>query len=307
MMKVNLRVAVVAASALVALAACSPVADDTAEASGGDGEAMEFDVPERPTNDVVQEIADLVPDDIRDRGVIQVAMTIGMAPLNYPDEGSSDLVGFNPDIAEQLGELMDMDVEIHGVSLDQILPGIEAGRYDMAVSNMAITDERLQVLDFVEYYFSSSYMGVRTGNPDEISLDDPCGISIGVGNGSFQQTDVMPGLSQACEEAGEEPLDVQSFPDQQTAALALSSARLDAVAMDGPVLLYAADRDPNIEPLDRITEGSNVGIGVAKDTGLLEPVHAAVAELMENGNYGVTLENYGMTELGLDGTEVHQG
>ncbi|GAA4510835.1 transporter substrate-binding domain-containing protein [Brevibacterium yomogidense] len=263
-----------------------------------------FTAGERPVNEQVQQIHDALPEEIKERGSLNVAMSPGMAPLNYPDEASGDLIGFNPDIAHQLGEIMGLEVKLHAADNSQMLPGMEAGRYDINVSNQAVTEERLEVVDFVEYYFSDSRLAVQAGNPNDLSVDNFCGMTIGVSIGSFQQTEVLPGRSDECEENGEEPITPESFPNQQDGIFALTSGRIDGLAGDGPVILYAVDQESGIEELGSLTSGSNLGIGVTKDSGLLDPVQMAMQELMDNGNYASTLDQYGMSDVSLDEAKV---
>jgi len=265
-----------------------------------------------PTSDTANEpaalfnedAAALVPASIADAGVLQMVTTVGMAPLNYPDETSGDLQGFNIDLMNDIGGVLGLKVEVTGATMDQIIPGIQAGRYDITASNMAITDDRAKVLDFVQYYFANSSLATAKGNPDEVSADALCGMSVGVSNGSFQQTVVMPQKSTACEEAGSEPIDVQSYSDQQKAVLALDSGRLQAVAGDTPILLYAASKNSRIEVGDKLTDGSILGIGMNKGSDLTESIAAAMDELISSGTYEKTLDRYGLADLGIEKAEI---
>lgn len=254
----------------------------------------------------VDKIADMVPPDVRKKGKLDTVMTVGMAPLNAPDSSTGEMEGFNPELARQLASVMGLDIKISGASLDQILPGMQAGRYDVTLSNMDISEERLEVLDFVEYYFSATGLGGLSDSDEELDVKNLCGKAIGVSNGSFQMTEVLPGLSDDCTSAGKAPIDIEAFPDQQKAALALLSQRVDGTSMDGPVLLYASTQEPRIEQVARMTSGSNVGIGVGKDTEMTEPVAAALQYLMDSGEYDRLLKKFGMETLTLSKAKVHR-
>lgn len=248
--------------------------------------------------------AALVPAEIAEAGALQVATTIGMAPLGYPDEETGELAGFNVDIMKQVGEVLGLEIEMHGVSLEQIIPGIQAGRYDLTASNMAITEERQKVLDFVEYYFGSSSLATPAGNPEGLAADKLCGKSVGVSIGSFQQTQTLPAISETCTAAGSAAINMQEFPDQQKAVLAMNSGRIDAVAADSAILLYAADLNKQVEVVEKITAGSVLGIGMAEGSTLAEAIQAAVNDLIETGKYQETLEKYGIADLGIEHSEI---
>lgn len=276
----------------LALSGCAP-----AEGPGAD---TGDDPSNRQEVDSVSEIAAQVPDDVAAKGTLDVATTVGMAPLNYPDPDSEEMLGFNVDIAEQIGDVLDLEVEMHGVSMDQIIPGMEAGKYDITASNMAITEDRSEVLDFVEYYFAATTLAAQTGNPEEVDLDNLCGTTVGVSKGSFQQVEVLPEYQKDCEETDDEPLEVETFRDQQSALLALSSGRVDAASADSAVIQYAIKQDESIEALGNMTDGSNLGIGVSEDSDLIDPLQDALQYLMDEGYYEETLEQWGMADLALD-------
>jgi len=265
--------------------------------------APEADAADEPSALFDDDAAALLPADIAEAGVLQMVTTVGMAPLNYPDE-AGDLQGFNIDLMGELGEVLGLDVEVHGASMDQIIPGIQSGRYDITASNMAITEDRALVLDFVQYYFANSSLATIKGNPDQVSPDALCGMSVGVSNGSFQQTIVMPQKMEACAEAGSEPIDVQSYSDQQKAVLALDSGRLQAVAGDTPILLYAASKNDRIEVGEKLTNGSILGIGMNEGSELVEPIAAAMTHLISSGTYEKTLDRYGLADLGIETAEI---
>ena len=286
-----------AAIAMLALTGCS---DPEAALSEGSDEKSQ----ERPTAEFNQEAADLLPADVKKKGTLEVATTMGMAPLGYPDPKSGEVVGLNPDIMAAIGEVLGLKVTMKAASMDQIIPGIQAGRYDATAANMAITDDRIKVLDFVQYYFANSSLAQPKGNPKNITADTLCGKSVGLEVGSFQFTEVMPVKSKACAEAGDQPIDVQGFPDQQKALSALDSGRVDAVAGDTPILLYAANLNDKIEVGDALTDGSILGIGVDKKSPMTEAIAAAMNDLIDSGVYQKTMEMYGVGDLAIDHAEI---
>lgn len=254
----------------------------------------------------VPEIAALVPQKYKDAGKLRAVTTIGMAPLNLPDPATGTVHGFNPELAAQIAAVMGLDIDMQAVTIDQIIPGFQAGRYDITFANMSITDQRKEVLDFVQYYFSASGLGVKAGNPQKLDATNLCGHKIGVSNGSFQMNDTLPKMSDECTKAGKPKISIDAYPDQQKAATAVLSGREDAVVMDGPVLAYAISRDPQLENAAKMTEGSNVGIGVANDDPLLDATAKALQHLMDDGTYEKLLERFGMQDLALDTATIEK-
>ena len=249
----------------------------------------------------VPAVAQLVPAEVRDRGSLTAVMSIGNAPLHYPaPDGPGDMLGVDPDLAKALGEVMGLRVNVVGVTFDQIIPGLQSGRYDISVSQMAITDERLKVLDFVEYMRSGTGLGTRAGNPRQITVATMCGRAIAVSNGSVQQAKYLPALSAQCQQRGQPAIQIRNFPDQQKGVLALVSGRIDAVFVDLPVVQYAAKNVPDITVADTYEAGSPVGIGLDRGSTLTTAIQAGLTELRRNGVYARILAKWAVEANGLD-------
>lgn len=95
--------------------------------------------------------AELLPADIADAGVLRVAIPTNEPPTQFYREGTKEMTGINPDIARLVAGALGVELQIEVANFDSIIPGIEADRYDMTVSSMTPTEERMKVLDFVEY------------------------------------------------------------------------------------------------------------------------------------------------------------
>ncbi|MDK6259632.1 transporter substrate-binding domain-containing protein [Corynebacterium frankenforstense] len=285
----------IACTGLLLVSACSPVKTET---TGTDGN---HDIP-LPNPD--PEVTALVPEDVASDGVLTVITADGMAPLNIPDAATGKIEGFNPDLATHVAALMGLETDIHASPFDQIIPGLQAGRYEVTFSNMAISDERREVLDFVHYYQSSTSLGVLEGRENEVTPETLCGRKVGASAGSYQMTTVLPEEAEKCEQIGAPELETAAFPDQQKALLALLSQRVDATAVDAPVLSYAASQETRLVENGKLTQGSTLGIGVTKGSDLSKAIEMAMKKLMENGGYDRLLEKYSMQDQRIESTEI---
>ncbi|MDI6022157.1 transporter substrate-binding domain-containing protein [Leucobacter sp. UT-8R-CII-1-4] len=280
------------------LAACAPAAVDTSASSESDTAA------EAITVEKVDEIAALLPADIADKGYMQVVTTLGMAPMNFPNTKTNEVEGFNPDLSQAVADVLGIERKLDTATIDQIIPGIDAKKYDVAFANMAITPERLEVLDLVEYYLSSSQVGVKQGNPENVSIDDLCGHAVGVSNGSFQLNVVLPEISDACVADGKQAIDIQAYPDQQKALLAVLSGRISAATMDGPILQYLMTKEPEIEAIGKVGPSGPSAIGTGKESGMSPAITAALQHLMDTGVYDELLAKWGIQDLGVEEAKV---
>jgi len=68
-----------------------------------------------------------------------------------------EIVGFDVDLMNAIGEKLGVDVEFKSYKFDALITGVQAGtEFDMVASAMTITDERKQSVDFSDPYINSN-------------------------------------------------------------------------------------------------------------------------------------------------------
>lgn len=102
------------------------------------------------------ESADDLLAQIKERGNIVVAMEGTWAPWTYHDD-NNDLVGY------------DVEVEFVEGEWDGLLAGLDAGRYDIMVNGVGVTDERAEKYNFSTPYAYNKTAVIVRGDYDEIS------------------------------------------------------------------------------------------------------------------------------------------
>lgn len=234
-----------------------------------------------------------LPKDARDKGTLTVTMSQSSPPLHFMAPDGTTIQGVDPEIAMALGQTLGLKTEVKSGPFDGIIPGIAAGKFDMAISQMSPSTERMKVLDFVDYYQSGSGIGVAPGNPQHLTIDTLCGKRVGVLKGSFQDLKRLPALSQACTAAGSPAIEAMTYPDMQAPNLALTAGRIDAVYIDGPTLGYAIKQGGQIELLGE-KDVSPVSIGFKKGTGLEKAIALGMESLAKSGKYKEILDKWGV-------------
>lgn len=91
---------------------------------------------------------------IRERGEIVIGMSGNQPPLNTQDP-SGAIVGLEPDIAQLLADSMGVKLRLVAKPFPELLPALERGEIDAAMSGMTITPERNLQYAFVGPYFIS--------------------------------------------------------------------------------------------------------------------------------------------------------
>lgn len=255
----------------------------------------------------VDSAAALVPQRIAATGKLSVVMNVSSAPTKFFATDNTTIVGLNPDLARALGRVLGLEVEIADVQFDGIIPGLTSGRYDVAISSMAPSAERVAVLDMVRYGAWGSSLAVPAGNPAGLRLNTLCAHTLAVQQGSVQHLSRLPELSDACVAAGSPPIQPVVLPDQTTALLQLSSNRVEAVLADTPVLAWAAKQRPgSIELVDEMNR-SGVAVATAKGSDLTPALEAGLTALMATPTYHHIFEKWGMSDSVVDKAVLETG
>ena len=256
-----------------------------------------------PALDVNANAVALLPNSVASRRVLRVAIPTNEPPTQFYKEGTRYLTGVNPDIARLIGEALGLEVEIKVVNFDSIIPGMAAGRYDMTVSSMTPTDKRIAVIDFVDYMQIGNAIVVAKGRP-RLTQEALCGRRVGVLIGSYQLTTNIPDYDQKCVATGRPPIDVAQFQDTRQAISALTSARLDAVLADSPILEFAATQDPDVV-ISENYDFTPVAVGVTKEPPLVNAVAAALDTVITSSAYHEVLARYGLDSATITQARVN--
>jgi len=86
-------------------------------------------------------------------GTLTMATSADFPPFELFE--GADIVGFDPCLAQAIGDLIGYDIEIINMLFDSIITGVQAGQYDFGMSGMTITDDRREFVDFSQGYFNS--------------------------------------------------------------------------------------------------------------------------------------------------------
>jgi octopine/nopaline transport system substrate-binding protein len=82
---------------------------------------------------------------------VVIGMEGAYEPYNMTDP-SGKIVGFEPDVAMDLCARMKVDCKIIAQDWDGMIPGLQAGKFDVIMDGMSITEERKKSIDFTNPY-----------------------------------------------------------------------------------------------------------------------------------------------------------
>jgi polar amino acid transport system substrate-binding protein len=263
------------AATVFALAACSPTAADTpASNSSADGSKAVLD----------KSAAALLPSNIKTSKTLVAVTNAGYPPYEMYASDGKTIIGRDIDFAEAIGKVLGIKIQFQNVSFEAIVPGIQAGRYQIAISGLTVTPEREAVADFVAYNSSGDNLAVPPGNPKKLEVSKfqtLCGKTIGVSTGSSFALVDLPALSKRCTDAGKPAIVQKQFAGEGD-RLALSSGRVDAILDDSISLAYSAKQSNgqyDLGPGPDIVQAIS-GIALEKNSKLTPAIQAAVKDLL---------------------------
>lgn len=242
--------------------------------------------------DLQEDIAALVPQEIRDRGELVNGAALNYAPGEFVGS-DGEAVGFDMDVLAGIGRVLGLSTRTESAVFAQIIPSI-GSKYDVGISSFTINDERLEQVSMVSYFSAGMSYAVRIGNPYDIAPPDLCGTSVAHQVGTYMD-DVVVERDQECRDAGGSGIVDQPYTGNADAATAVAGGKADVLIGDSPVVAYAvANSRGTLEQVGEIEDAALNGIVVAKDQPeLAEAIRRAVQHLIDTGAMAEILGAWG--------------
>jgi polar amino acid transport system substrate-binding protein len=293
--------AAVAVAGALLLTGCGDQTDDAS--GGGEGGEKKSEAP----------LFSELPKKIQDKGKLVVGSDIAYAPVEFKDD-KGETVGIDPDIARALGKQLGVDVEFQNGTFDQLILGMNTGRYDIVMSAVTDTKERQRGAsedseggaDFVNYFKAGSALLVAKDTDDITTPDDLCGKTVAAQRGTANEA-LIKEQQKSCDKK------IDPFiADQDTDSITqLQSGRADAVITDFPVAAYNARTvggGDSFKVVGDQIDAAPYGIAVSKkNTELRDAVRAALEAIMENGEYAKVLKKWDVSNGALTEVTVNAG
>ncbi|QEU95350.1 ABC transporter substrate-binding protein [Streptomyces kanamyceticus] len=287
--------ALITAATLTLTACGSGGAADTAGGAAPAGGSAKI-----PTTDVVSSVkknraaAELLPRDVRDRGTLSLASSVGGTPpgATYLEDGRT-IVGQDIDFADAVGKVLGLKLKREAASFEAILPALDSGKYDLGTGNFGVTEERRKTIDFVTYINDGQGFAVRKDSKLAKVTDfaQLCGLNVATGAGTtFEVT--LEDNKHVCADAGKKPYSVKTYAEQGAIWPALQQGRADVVMSTINGLRYAVRQQEGLKFLGEYHR-LDVGFAFKKGTKLAPAFRAAVDQLIKDGTYDRILKKWG--------------
>ncbi|QJB55006.1 transporter substrate-binding domain-containing protein [Pseudodesulfovibrio sp. zrk46] len=215
---------------------------------------------------------------------LRIATEGAYPPFNEVDKDGK-LVGFDVDIAMALCEAMGTTCTLESVAWDNLLPELNAGKFDVIVASMAKTPEREEHAIFTDYYYRSRSMFV--GTPSTLffqTREGVKGMKLAAQEGTVQE--------QYLRDNFEGSASIVTAPDMKDCFDMLHKGEVDAVLSDSLTIFdfLQSDKGKRFDfignPLPADDPSSEACIAVAKSKPqLAAQINSALREIRFNGTY----------------------
>lgn len=240
-----------------------------------------------------------LPQEIQDAGVLKIGGSTTVPPYLYEESG--EVVGFEREFMDELGEILEVKIDLQDTGFDALVPSVQSGRIDVAMGDFTDTVERQEAVDFIDYTKSFQGLMVAKGNPKDIStIEDLCGTTVAGAQGSLS-LQLAEDQDKKCKAERKPGIKILASHDANAALLQVQTGRADALVIDYTIAKYVSETEGKTEvagePLFPQFHGAAVKKGEKE---LRDALLAAFEEFTENGRYDAILAEYGLEELALD-------
>jgi polar amino acid transport system substrate-binding protein len=206
-------------------------------------------------------------------------LIVAVDPTYPPMESEDDkgeLAGFDIDLARELGTRLGRKTEFMVMSYEGILSGLQTTRYDLIISAMNITAERLKQVDFVEYGRMAQLFVAKPGVTIK-GEKDLAGkvVAVATDTTSFEYLNGLAGR-------GVKLGDLKGFRLMSDVFVAVKTGHAVALVCDEPVARHYVKADPKSFAIaGRAMAPEPLGIAVRKGNKQLYDAVAAAVEAMK--------------------------
>lgn len=228
--------------------------------------------------------------------VYKIGSDMTFPPFESMENGQA--VGFDIDIAQQIFAQSGDQATFVDSRFSNLITGLEANKFDLLLSALYITKERLEKVDMVPYYMTTeALIALADSTYQPKTRDDLCGKTIASQNGSMFPEQLRQMSQDSCVAKGKAPITVREFVTSPEAVQALLAKAVDAHYDDASVAKSTVDKlngrlvISSTEPFFPILGGIAIPKG---DQVLFDKVQSGLDALKKSGAYDQLIAKYNL-------------
>lgn len=212
---------------------------------------------------------------------IVVGLDDTFAPMGFRDE-KGDLVGFDIDLANAVGEQLGMDVEFKPIDWDAKEMELKSGNIDCVWNGMSITPERKEKMTLSDKYLNNKIVLMSLAKSDIDVTDAKQLADLKIGTQADSSALKMLQENKAYDSYKD---NIKEYDTYDTAIMDLKAGRVDVIAVDQVLGEYTNNNlGGEMKECTYSLGDDYYVIGFAKDnTDLRDKVNDAIKTLVDNG------------------------
>lgn len=224
--------------------------------------------------------------DLKKAGKLVIATSPDFPPFEELTDANT-VEGIEIDIMQKVCDELGVELVIEQMDFDSVLPGVQAGKYDVGVSGISVTEKRKQNTLFTDpYCLAAQAIVVTSGSPITCKADLE-GKKVSVQTGTTAETFCM-----------ENGYDVSSFTANSDAESALVTGKVDAWVIDDLTAaeMVTAYNAENTEPLvvlgDAMTTEPYAFAFALGNDDIVNAINPIIQKMLSDGTIAAIFEKY---------------
>ncbi len=233
---------------------------------------------------------------IKKRGKLIIGLDDTFAPMGFRDKNNK-LVGFDIDLAKQIGKELGVKVEFKPIDWDAKEAELKSKKIDCIWNGLSATEDRQKSMSLSHKYMKNRILimsmdkNVKIKNAKQLEK-----IKLGTQAGSSALEAIEKDKNY-----DEFKDNVKTYDDYNAALLDMKAGRIDAVAIDEVYAIYNNKNNTKLYESPYNFGADYYAIGFRKgDKALTKKVNAALAEAIKNGSAKKISEKWFGKNLAID-------
>jgi polar amino acid transport system substrate-binding protein len=230
-------------------------------------------------------------------GTLVMSTNPTLPPLQFIDS-TGDLKGMRIELGTEIAKRLCLQPEYVRIEFSAMVPGLQAGRWDMINTGIFFTDERTKIMQMIPYEDQAISVSVAPGSDKKVTTkDDLAGMTVGVEIGGFEETKTHA-LDKELRDAGKEGLTIQTFDNFALVYQALRAGQVQGVVSIDAV---AKDYDARGDFKRAISGLYPAPVALAfKSPALADAVSATLKDMKADGSLKTLFDKYGLPMVSGD-------
>ena len=225
------------------------------------------------------------------KGTLTMSVNPTLPPMQFVDQTGA-LKGMRVELGEQIAKRLCLTPEYVRIEFSAMIPGLQAGRWDVINTGIFFTEERAKLMQMLVYEDQAISISAAKGNPLKIAKpDDLSGKSIGVEIGGFEERKARE-LDKQLTDKGMKGMTIRTFENFAMAFQALRAGQVEvALSIDSTGAEYQKRGD-----FERVLNGlfpTPVALA-ARNKELAAAMAKVMNDMKADGSFQKLFDQYGV-------------